>query len=724
MRVVSAWRPTVVTADGAEIGAVSGANNPQGVNVSPAFATGQRVRAWAKLCNDPSPPSIEQTVQPAPAPLPAPGFEPIYEGGDVLVATGIADGARFTLSRNSVVVGTFACWGGRCLVGLNPRFSAGETFSATQELCAGDGPSPPGTGTVQPCSALPAPQVDAIEDGDTQVLVTVFVPGSEIRVFVNGVKVGDGSGPVVALTSPVPHQATVDIWQVLGTCEGQTVQEVTALCFASHLAGDPSGVDLFPVGTHDYDGGQTAIDGFTYDISGSIYYPAADDGPDQPFNARLAALGRVPLVICVHGAHSPQSPSYLGYDYFQYALARMGFVAVSVDERQTDESADWAGWTQNIVRRAELALSSIAHLQHLDAAGPIFDGKIDFGRTGLMGHSRGGDCVLAAAERLTLPGVAIRAVLSLAPVNSGANSGRPRGFAFMTFLPAADGDVVENNGAQYYDSATAEPVKTQLYIDFANHNYFNRQWLNDDTSGGLPVMSRPDHESILRTYGSAFFRFALRGDDTFGYLDHSVTPGGVQNQNIHVAVEVADPRTVDDYEGHPITIDSEGQATAQLNGLIARDFAFAQDPAAFNRSFFGASTGNVAISKENVASFREPLRDVADLANAEVRVRSAEVFDDPNIPANATGFRVGAEDDGGTIAWVDVNDVGGLPRPFDRRSFDGTTKSMLSTFRFPGHCFSDQNSKLRIDRVVAIHLGLDRGDGRPIAFDDLEIVRT
>ena len=175
----------------------------------------------------------------------------------------------------------------------------------------------------------------------------------------------------------------------------------------------------------------------------------------------------------------------------------MGFVAISVDERQTDKQADWMGWTQNIVRRAELAIASLAHMQQLDVAGPIFQGRIDFGRTGLMGHSRGGDCVIVIPERITLAGVAIRAVLSLAPVNSGANSGRPQGYPFMTFLPAADGDVSDNNGAQFYDQAVPGPFKTQLYIDHANHNFFNRQWLNDDANGQLPLLSRPDHERFL-----------------------------------------------------------------------------------------------------------------------------------------------------------------------------------------------------------------------------------
>jgi hypothetical protein len=79
---------------------------------------------------------------------------------------------------------------------------------------------------------------------------------------------------------------------------------------------------------------------------------------------------------------------------------------------------------------------------------------------------------------------------------------------------------------------------------------------------------------------------------------------------------------------------------------------------------------------------------------------------------------------------VDVDDVGGLPRSFPRRAFDlgrrhpDKTKTMLSTFRFPGRCFAAAAPKLRIQAIRAVHLGLNRGDGRPLAFDDVEIVRV
>ena len=181
-------------------------------------------------------------------------------------------------------------------------------------------------------------------------------------------------------------------------------------------------------------------------------------------------------------------------------------------------------------------------------------------------------------------------------------------------------------------------------------------------------------------------RFALRGDPTFGYLEHRLLPAGVLNQNNHMSYDVDKARIVDNYEGHAITVDNEGQHTSQLGALVADIFRFAQGGGSFNTSFFGNTNGNVSRCKEGTGQFREPLKKPADLTKSEIRVRAAEVFQS-SIPAQPTGFRVGAEDTVGTVAWVDVDDVGGLPRPFDRSARDWKTKTMLATFRFPGQLF-------------------------------------
>ena len=89
------------------------------------------------------------------------------------------------------------------------------------------------------------------------------------------------------------------------------------------------------------------------------------------------------------------------------------------------------------------------------------------------------------------------------------------------------------------------------------------------------------------------------------------------------------------------------------------------------------------MSNKTGGDFRSQLSSRANLTHAEIRVRAAEVFDGQNIPPLPTSFRIGAEDGAGTISWVSIDDVGGLPRPFDRRAFDTKTKTMLLDISLP-----------------------------------------
>ena len=719
-----------IEADAVEVGRVKGAASQQGVNVSPSYGLGQKVIAWTSLCKDVGPPSAEQISQPGPSPMPTPGWLPVYAGGQQATITNVVNGATLTVSRNGVVQFSFPSWGYQHTISLSPPFGAGETLSVTQVLCKGDTPTPPGDVTVQPCSALPAPGVDPIQAGATSVVLTSFVSDAQIKVFVNNVKRGDGSGPVVQLTSPVAAGDTVHVWQIVGTCKSQWVQELTVQCVAPPVGADPSARDLFPVGTTTYDGGTTTVpSGHTHQIAGTIYYPADADGAGTPFNTRLAALGRVPIAVLVHGRHGG-STSHLGYDYLQQQLAQMGIIAASVDCNASDQ---WGGWTNNILDRADLVIKSIAHLQGLDAGGdPIFGKRIDFDRLAMMGHSRGGDAVVTVPEVITLTGVTIKGVIALGPVNSGASSGKPSGFAFMTILPASDGDVVDNNGAQFYDGADPGPFKSQLYVDHANHNFFNRQWLNDDTNGGLPIMARADHERVLSTYGCAFFRNVLLGHATLGYLQGTVRPPAVQTQNVHLSYKKAKQATVDDHEdGNTITKNSMNAPTTQSGGLSADEHAFSQTGATrFNDSFFGATTGMVAIHGKP-GMFRSELDKVRDLRRLQVWIRAGEVYDMASVPAGGTGFKLGLEDKAGVVAWVDSDGVGGLPRPLDRKAYDlgngypDRTKTMPNTLRFPIACFKPPKGDKKFDpaHVVAVWLRLDRRDKRALAFDDLQLVR-
>jgi hypothetical protein len=700
-----------ITADGIEVGRVDGCAIPmQGVNVNPDYGLGQRVRAWSSLCKDPSPPSLEHITQPGPMPLSAPGFEPIIAGTKQLVVTTIVNGARVSVSRNGAPLGTSRCWGGSLLWGINPPASVGETFTATQRLCASDPGSPPGGGGVVPCSSLPAPSVGPVQAGDTSVVITDSVPSATIGVYRNLKKVGQGSAPVVLLSETLVLGDVVHVVQDLEGCKGHLALQITVVCVDPPVSGDPTALDLFPIGWTEYKEGP---------IKGSVYYPAEDDGEGIPFNERLGKTGPCPIVFMAHGNHDPADPSYLGYDYFQRSLAKMGIIAVSVDCNALNGSG---GGVSNIEARADLVIDSIRYFQKL-AADPAstFNKRIDFARVGLMGHSRGGDAVVTIPTVIGSIGVTIRAVLALAPTNfrywAGMSTIKPSGYAFMTILPAADGDVVDNNGAQFYDQAAPGPFKSQVYVHSTNHNFYNRRWLNND--GVTAIIPRSDHERVLDAYGCALFRATLAGHSTRRYLDGQALPGGVPTSVVHLSCELAKQVTVDNHEDkNTISVNSLSQPTSQTGGLSANEYPFDQVPPAFSNTFYGLSVGMVATSKPG-GIFRSTMKPT-DVRRMEVWIRTAEVVRGAIPSGAASGFELGLEDDAGLVAWVNSDDVGGVPRPFARPA---QVKTMLNTLRFKTACFTQGSKPVDLKSIRAILIRLDRNDQRALAFDDLQLVK-
>jgi hypothetical protein len=687
-------------------------------NVAPPYDLSQKVRAWFELCGDPSPPSLEHLTQSPPNPLPTLSLDPIYEGGNQLTIKNVVNGAKVAVAKNGVPLGTWPCRGYALLLGGFGPFVTGDSFSATQSMCPGDPPSTPGDTTVQPCSALPAPKIGPVQGGDTQITLTHFVADAIISVYLNGVLVGKSGGPIVLLTKTVARGDTLHIIQSVGSCSGQYALEVKVACVDPPITYNPSAFNLFPVAWLEYAQG---------DRKGSVYYPSEDDGKGQPFHKRLASLGRVPIVFMLHGNHSAADPSYLGYDYFQNDLAKMGIIAVSVDSNVYNSSGAAEGHdVQNIENRANLLLDNIVYFQALDAdPSSLFFGRIDFTRVGLMGHSRRGDAVVTAASA-GMAGVTFRSVLALAPTNfrywSGLSTIQPQGYVYQTLLPAGDGDVRDNNGAQFYDIASPGPFKSQLYVHYTNHNFFNRQWVYDDSLifPQPAVLARYDHERILSGYGCALYRSTLLGHSTNRFLSGDERPAWVLSQHVYLSYEQTEVITVDNHEdGNTINKNSLGAATTQLSGMSADEFAFQQGAGSYNSSFYGQSTGMVARPGAPGRIFRSELSKPSDLSKSDIWLRSAEVTDGSSVPSDATGFKLGLEDKQGSQVWVDSDEVGGLPRPYARNP--GMIKIMLSTLRFKGACFREQ--KFDLGSVVAVLIQCDRKDERALAFDDLQVVR-
>ncbi|MBY9080028.1 alpha/beta hydrolase [Paenibacillus sp. HN-1] len=269
-------------------------------------------------------------------------------------------------------------------------------------------------------------------------------------------------------------------------------------------------------------------------------------GPDAlPLNGRVwmpEGDGPFPLVLIVHGNHSMEEFSDSGYAYLGELLASRGFIAISVDENFLNYSA-WSGIPENDYKlRAWIILK---HLEQLaaygDTPGNPFYGKIDYSRTALIGHSRGGQAVAMAtdAERwfssdpvlLSSERFRISAVAALAPTDQTVDGEQAelQNISYLTLHGAHDGDVHNFYGDRQYVRAFYLPdstaFKSSLYIGGANHSQFNTGWGLNDLSppAGLflsrsDIMEGDEQRRIAKVYIGAFLETTLHGNRAYSGL--------------------------------------------------------------------------------------------------------------------------------------------------------------------------------------------------------------
>lgn len=245
-------------------------------------------------------------------------------------------------------------------------------------------------------------------------------------------------------------------------------------------------------------------------VRGSLYYPTNLGRPAR-------------FILLVHGNHgscqiantnvTPNVPgggsapncsifnrNDLGYGYLASNLASHGYAVASIDQDQLmyyqDTSAKGMHQRRLMIAAQldafwEANTTAIADDADHNLGGSLV-GKLDMSHIGLMGHSRGGDAVTsfmdynrerpAPGRRYNLDGV-----ISLAPVDYERRA--PYGSAYLSILPACDGDVSNLQGARFFERSQyvkpGDPFpKIQMYLLGANHNFFNTVWSADSDDAG------------------------------------------------------------------------------------------------------------------------------------------------------------------------------------------------------------------------------------------------
>ena len=267
------------------------------------------------------------------------------------------------------------------------------------------------------------------------------------------------------------------------------------------------------------------------------------DSESLPLNAQVwypEGEGPFPLALVVHGNHSMQDYSDIGYAYLGELLASRGIILASVDENFINSSWSdiFGGLDEENDARGWLLLEHLKLWHQWNGEdGHQFENKIDTSKLALIGHSRGGEAVAHAALFNTLPfypddasvkfdyNFDIQAIVAIAPVDGQYKPGDSdttfEDVDYFVLHGGQDSDVSSFAGAQQYERITFKDslyhFKSGLYIYGANHGQFNTSWGNNDVGNpfiGLlnlkQLLPEEDQRKIAEVYISGFLEATLR----------------------------------------------------------------------------------------------------------------------------------------------------------------------------------------------------------------------
>ncbi|WP_127354319.1 alpha/beta hydrolase [Actinacidiphila soli] len=480
-------------------------------------------------------------------------------------------------------------------------------------------------------------------DLDKQLPVTASAP----TLSVDGKDLGpateatDGKSLSLVTTDPSVVSASSVTTDAFGSKSTSTPtplapQQAEPKITSKLLNADPSKLGDHHVFEAVYNFGDQAIPllnigGTRGELEGKVYLP---DG-----------AGKKPVVIFEHGRHSacygpgtpnpaqwpcrtsPDSteqrspiPSFLGYDAPARALASNGYVVVSISANAINAKDNQLAADYGAQARGELILDTLRMLKKANAGDNVvyhdaftdrnvslgqaltggmkpadLVGKLDLHNVGIMGHSRGGEGVVAASTLNDALPVSqqfgIKAVLPLAPVDYDRIS-LPN-VATATILPYCDGDVENLMGQHIIDdsqhSFNDNVLRSAVLVMGTNHNFFNTVWTpggwpegtaddwlsyavgaNDpvcDPSSATTTRLTPSEQVKVETaYVAGFFRLTLGGEKQFQPLFDGSDVTAPSTSFAHITVTATQPAKsrvdINTFENPSSAVHVSGDATA------------------------------------------------------------------------------------------------------------------------------------------------------------------
>ncbi len=217
------------------------------------------------------------------------------------------------------------------------------------------------------------------------------------------------------------------------------------------------------------------------------------------YPSNIASMGRLPLIVISHG----NGHNAFCYEYLQKHLASYGYVVMS-HFNSTVPGVEAA--STSTLTATDYFLGHLASI-----GGGIFDGHIDGDRITWIGHSRGGEGVCRAYDRLydgvfmpehyTLEDIVL--ISSIAPNDYlGHADSNPHGATFHLLVGSADGD---NDGAPdhhtqspYHVYERAHGNRQATYVHGADHNDFSGCGPNDFDGPSSTAIGRAESQRVAK----------------------------------------------------------------------------------------------------------------------------------------------------------------------------------------------------------------------------------
>ena len=252
----------------------------------------------------------------------------------------------------------------------------------------------------------------------------------------------------------------------------------------------------------------TRVETFTATFPG---IPSTRNQQRLTYPSDIATRSDVPVVVISHG----NGQDYRWYDYMHDHFASHGWVVMS-HQNDTVPGIETASTTT-------LAHTDFFYGNLATIAGGVLNGRLDKSRTVWIGHSRGGEGVARAYDRIVTGSFSpanyalsdILVVSSISPTDFGTRA-RPGSAIYHLIYGSSDGDVrgsVAGGSKPFaiYERGTGD--KQVTYLQGTDHNDFNCCGFNDFVGPAGTEIGRPEAQRVALIDWLALIQHYVRGSE-------------------------------------------------------------------------------------------------------------------------------------------------------------------------------------------------------------------